>query len=58
MTANVITYRRRSALRDVDKALGLDEQSLARVASLAARGEWGRQTERSMESNFETLDLP
>ncbi len=47
MTANVITYRTRSALRDVGKALGFDEQSLAHISSLAARGEWERQAEHS-----------
>lgn len=40
MTANVITYRGRSAARDIGKALGFDEASLARLASLVARWEW------------------
>ncbi len=40
MTANVITYRIRSALRDVGKALGFDEDSLSRVSKLSARGGW------------------
>jgi error-prone DNA polymerase len=44
MTANVITYRSKSALRDVGKALEFDEQSLARLSLLGARGEWERQT--------------
>lgn len=40
MTANVITYRSRSALRDVGKALGFDENLLDRVSKLSARGGW------------------
>src|SRR5215813_5794535 len=34
MTANVITYRGRSAAREVGKALGFDEQSVGRLAAL------------------------
>jgi error-prone DNA polymerase len=45
MTANVITYRSRSALRDVGKALGFDEDSLNRLSTFAARGEYERQSE-------------
>jgi error-prone DNA polymerase len=40
MTANVITYRSRSAIRDVGKALGFDQESLDRIAKLSARGAW------------------
>ena len=40
MTANVITYRSRSAVRDVGKALGFDEESLGRISKLAGRGAW------------------
>jgi len=40
MTANVITYRGRSAARDIGKALGFEEESLARLSSLVARWEW------------------
>ena len=39
MTANVISYRGRSAARDVGKALGFEEETLARLSSLAPR--WG-----------------
>ncbi|HLG13909.1 MAG TPA: error-prone DNA polymerase [Blastocatellia bacterium] len=35
MTANVITYRGRSAAREVGKVLGFDETTLARLSSLA-----------------------
>ena len=34
MTANVITYRARSAVRDVGKVLGFDEPDLARLSGL------------------------
>src|ERR1700677_1675750 len=40
MTANVITYRSRSAIRDVGKALGFDQESLDRIAKLSSRGAW------------------
>ena len=40
MTANVITYRTRSAIRDVGKALGFDLESLDRLSKLSARGAW------------------
>lgn len=40
MTANVITYRSKSALRDVGKALGFDDEALSRVTKLSARGGW------------------
>ncbi|MBY0508447.1 MAG: error-prone DNA polymerase [Bryobacteraceae bacterium] len=39
MTANVITYRGRSGIRDVGKALGYDKESLDPIASLVSR--WG-----------------
>ena len=40
MTANVITYRGRSAAREVGKALGFDEEAVARLAGLTAQWEW------------------
>ena len=40
MTANVITYRSRSAVRDVGKALGFDRESLERISKLSSRGAW------------------
>src|SRR6201985_3289298 len=40
MTANVITYRGRSAARDVGKALGFDPESLQRLSGLVANYEW------------------
>jgi error-prone DNA polymerase len=38
MTANVITYCPRSAVRDIGKALGFDPKMLGRIAGLCARG--------------------
>lgn len=40
MTANVITYRGKSAAREVGKALGFDLESLQRLAALVANFEW------------------
>src|SRR4030088_315570 len=40
MTANVITYRGRSAAREVGKALAFDDETLARLASLVGAWEY------------------
>ncbi|HET9088305.1 MAG TPA: error-prone DNA polymerase [Acidobacteriaceae bacterium] len=40
MTANVITYRGKSAAREVGKALGFDPESLQRLSTLVANYEW------------------
>ncbi len=40
MTANVITYRGRSAAREVGKVLGFDEETIARLATLVRTWEW------------------
>ena len=40
MTANVITYRGRSAAREVGKVLGFDEETLGRLSSLVHTWEW------------------
>jgi error-prone DNA polymerase len=40
MTANVITYRGRSAAREVGKVLGFDEDTLGRLSSLVHTWEW------------------
>lgn len=45
MTANVITYRGKSAAREVGKALGFDQDSLARLASLVSHFEWRGPTD-------------
>ncbi len=51
MTANVITYRGRSAVRDVGKALGYDEQELARLATQINQFEW-RDPKDTLERRF------
>jgi error-prone DNA polymerase len=51
MTANVITYRDRSAARDVGKALGFDPDSLARLSSLVRGFEWD-DPEETLERHF------
>ncbi|HEY2473087.1 MAG TPA: error-prone DNA polymerase [Terracidiphilus sp.] len=52
MTANVITYRGRSAARDVGKALGFEEQQLARLAGLVGHWEW-RGDNDTMDKHFD-----
>ena len=52
MTANVITYRSRSAVRDVGKALGFDEESLGRLSALSARGAWEVENAETKPGTF------
>lgn len=52
MTANVITYRNRSAVRDVGRALGFDEESLKRLSSLSARGAWEVENAETKPGTF------
>jgi len=40
MTANVITYRGRSAVRDIGKVLGFPEQDLSRISALVPSWGW------------------
>jgi error-prone DNA polymerase len=51
MTANVITYRGRSAAREVGKALGFDEETLNRLSSLVGHWEWKAKTD-TMPNQF------
>ena len=50
MTANVITYRGKSAAREVGKALGFDEESLGRLSSLVSNWEWRGKTDTMAHS--------
>ena len=50
MTANVITYRGKSAAREVGKALGFDEDSLGRLSSLVGNWEWRGKTDTMAHS--------
>jgi error-prone DNA polymerase len=51
MTANVITYRGKSAAREVGKALGFDEETLARLSGLIGHWEW-RKKDETLGDNF------
>ena len=51
MTANVITYRGRSAAREVGKALGFEEEQSARLSGLMGHWEW-RGANDTMEKHF------
>ena len=50
MTANVITYRGKSAAREVGKALGFDPESLQRLSSLVSHFEWRGPTDTMAHS--------
>jgi error-prone DNA polymerase len=54
MTANVITYRDRSAAREVGKALGFDQDTLDQLASVANSGEW-RGPADTFENHFQQV---
>ncbi len=60
MTANVITYRDRSAVRDVGKALGFDPASLGRLSKTVQGLAWQDPDEpaelRFREAGFDFLD--
>jgi error-prone DNA polymerase len=51
MTANVITYRGRSAAREVGKVLGFDAETLDRLASLVSAWEY-RDAKDTLERQF------
>jgi error-prone DNA polymerase len=50
MTANVISYRGKSAAREVGKALGFDPESLQRLSSLVNHFEWRGPTDTMAHS--------
>jgi error-prone DNA polymerase len=50
MTANVISYRGKSAAREVGKAFGFDQESLGRLASLVSQWEWRGKTDTMAHS--------
>jgi error-prone DNA polymerase len=56
MTANVITYRGRSAAREVGKALGFEEEQVERLSSLMGHWEWRGEND-TMERRFAQADL-
>ena len=51
MTANVITYRGRSAAREVGKALGFEVTSLEKLSSLVRHWEW-KDPNETTDRNF------
>jgi error-prone DNA polymerase len=56
MTANVCTYRSRSAAREMGKVLGFDEDSLARLSKIAGSWEW-RDPDDTLEKQFSKAGL-
>ncbi len=52
MTANVTTYRSRSASREAGKALGFDKETADRLASLVSAWEWKGPTD-TLENTFQ-----
>lgn len=56
MTANVITYRDRSAAREVGKVLGLDQDTLNQLSSVVSSGEW-RGPLDNFENHFQRIGL-
>jgi error-prone DNA polymerase len=56
MTANVITYRGRSAAREVGKVLGFDDETLGRLAGLVHTWEW-KDPKDSTERQFRDAGL-
>jgi error-prone DNA polymerase len=52
MTANVITYRGRSAAREAGKALGFDAETLDRLTKLVSAWEWKDKND-SLGRNFQ-----
>ncbi len=52
MTANVISYRGRSAAREVGKALGFTDDQLARLSGLVGHWEWRGEND-TMARHFE-----
>lgn len=53
MTANVITYRGKSAAREAGKALGFDEDTLGRLTKLVGAWEWKGPTD-TLHHSFRT----
>jgi error-prone DNA polymerase len=52
MTANVITYRGKSAAREIGKALSFDPETLARLASLVSAWEY-KDSNDTLERHFQ-----
>ncbi len=53
ITANVITYRGKSAAREVGKVMGFDPETLGRLSSLVSQWEWKGNND-TLEHSFRT----
>ncbi len=53
ITANVITYRGKSAAREVGKVMGFDPETLGRLTSLVSQWEWKGKSD-TLENSFLT----
>ena len=56
MTANVCTYRSRSAAREMGKVLGFDEETLSRLSNIVGSWEWQDPTD-TLERHFTKVGL-
>lgn len=56
MTANVCTYRGRSAAREMGKVLGFDEDTLSRLSAIVGTWEW-RDPSDTIEKQFTNTGL-
>ena len=56
MTANVCTYRSRSAAREMGKVLGFDEDTLTRLSKLSGSWEW-RDPADTLQRQFKNAGL-
>src|SRR6202000_2669433 len=56
MTANVITFRSRSASREVGKTFGFDQKTTATLAGLMSAWEWKAPSD-TLENSFKAADL-
>jgi error-prone DNA polymerase len=56
MTANVCTYRSRSAAREMGKVLGFDEDTLSRLSKIVGSWEW-RDPADTLQKHFTTAGL-
>ena len=56
MTANVNTFRSRSAARDVGKVFGFDQETLGKLTTLVGAWEW-KSEEDKFENQFESAGL-
>ncbi|WP_433975262.1 DNA polymerase III subunit alpha [Tunturiibacter lichenicola] len=56
MTANVITFRNRSSSREVGKAFGFDQRTVAELAGLMSAWEWKAPSD-TLENSFKAAGL-